>query len=138
MPFNGGSILVREQDPLPPGNMALPPGWSFGDFIELLNSLVFLWPDTSSGPVPYGIRHFERYQCEDPVILRVPTRDAVDQNVDPGPQVCRFNSGSPRCSQGRPSPRGPETFQPLASADFTAGRVVEVVFQEAFNLPSTT
>jgi len=132
-------IWLRDQMPLHAGNMSLPPKWGFADLVELLNERVFFWPGRPNGlPISYGDRHFERYRNDAPVILRIPTADALRANLNLAPEFSRFNSGSPRCSGGRPSPRGPRTFLSNADADFTVRTIVEVTFRGPFQLPPST
>lgn len=131
----GDVVHIRDQAPLHAGNTALSGGWLIEDFIQCLNQKVFFWPGTSRGPIAYGIRHYERYREEAPVILRIPTVSMFAANDGHPPLFCRFNSGSPRCSYGQPSPRSPETFQPAVQAAFGAARVVEVVFDFSAVLP---
>jgi hypothetical protein len=66
---------------------------------------VFFWPGREAGPNDHGRRHYERYRNDDVVLIRVPT-----QRMPEGAEVCFFNSGSPRCVDGRKSPRGSATF----------------------------
>jgi uncharacterized protein DUF7002 len=132
---DGETVLLRDQAPLYLGNMALPNGFSFPDFIESLNSRVFFWPGTSSGPIPHGVRHFNRYANEDPVIIRIPSTSLISENATP-PRFCAYNSGSPRCSNGDKSPRGPNTFVEAAAFTRLASQVVEVTFENAVTIPS--
>ena|SRR5712691_7943752 len=98
-------IVVRDQAPLHEGNLSLPRGYTFEDFIESLNGRIFFWPGSAAGPIPHGIRHFERYEQECPVILRVEFQSLLHANPGAEPLYCRYNSGSPRCSNGKKSPR---------------------------------
>lgn len=131
-------VVLRDQAPLHRGNLVLPAGFSFEDFIESLNGRIFFWPGSEAGPISYGVRHFERYQHELPAILRVPTESLIAANPDVGPQCCRYNSGSPRCNDGKPSPRGPNTFVALCDFTGTPSQVVEVTFGSEIGLPSDT
>ena len=130
-----GEVYVRDQAPLHEGNIALAEGFSYSDLIELINSFVFFWPGDHQGPSAYGRRHFARYRHEGPVILRIRTRDLIDSGA--AVHLCRYNSGAPRCSQGRGSPRGPDTFAPIR--DFAEGvaSIVEVVVPQRLSLPGT-
>ena len=110
-------------------------GWSFGDFVEALNHRVFFWPGAADGPNPYGRRHFGRYLAEGPVLMRVKTWELLRANRDSIPEFCRYNSGSPRYSGGRPSPRGPETFLAASSFRSPPSEVVELVFRNVAALP---
>jgi hypothetical protein len=51
------------------------------------------------------------------------------------PLYCRYNSGSPRCSKGVGSARGPKTFVKSADADYAPCKVVEVTCQNQVTLP---
>ena len=130
-------VSIRDQQPLYAGNISLHGGFSFEDVIQSLNERVFFWPGTEAGPISYGERHFERYVDEQPAILRIATAELLSANPGVDPLFCRFNSGSPRCSNGIGSPRGPNTFVTCGQADFTPNKVVEVTLTEKANLPST-
>lgn len=135
---DGSAVHVRDQAPLHAGNVSLPPGWIFNDLVEMLNHQVFFWPGSESGPIDYGLRHFETYAGEAPAILRIPFRSMVDSNPGNPPRFCRFNSGAPRWSRGRAAPRGPDTFQEAVACDISPGAVVEVTFQDLATLPLDT
>ena len=129
-------VSIRDQRPLHAGNIRFHGGHEFEDVIQLLNERVFFWPGTVDGPIAYGQRHFERYADDQPVILRVSTANLFNANNGASPFYCRYNSGSPRCSKGLGSPRGPDTFVTAASANFTAGKAVEVTFLGQVTLPA--
>jgi hypothetical protein len=135
---DGRTIVLRDQAPLHKGNMRLPRGYSFEDFVESLNRRIFFWPGGGDGPIDYGQRHFHHYAHERPILLRIHFQSLVDSNPSAEPRFCRYNSGSPRCSYGKRSPRGPETF--VAADHFTERpkRVVEVTFASQIVLPSTS
>jgi len=124
----GATITIRDQQPLHEKNCDLQEGWSFADLVEHLNRHVYFWPGTTEKPNPYGRRHFKRYASEDAVALVCETEAVFAVNATPGPCFSRYNSGSPRCSGGRRSPRGVDTFQPHHRCDFTPGSVVECTF----------
>jgi hypothetical protein len=133
----GRKVIVRDQAPLHLGNMKLDDGWSFGDFIAHVNQRVFFWPGGKDGLlIDYGRRHYERYAEEAPVILRINTAELFATNDSVVPEFCRFNSGSPRCSNGKKSPRGANTFVTCDTADFGGGKVVEVTFPGRVTLPN--
>jgi hypothetical protein len=128
-------VWVRDQAPLHRGNLRLPKGYSFEDFIESLNARVFFWPGTAAGPIAYGVRHFERYKDEHPIIIRASFSSVVLVNPGGEPRFCRYNSGSPRCSYGEKSPRGPNTFLHAAQFRATPSEAVEVTFDTDVTLP---
>jgi hypothetical protein len=136
--FEGRTIVIRDQDRLHRGNTGVPSGFTFEDLIESLNRRIFFWPGASAGPISYGRRHFERYEEEHPVILRIDFQSLLSVNHSASPFYCRYNSGSPRCSDGKKSPRGPNTF--VSATDFheTPSKVVEVTFDTEIILPPTT
>lgn len=98
---DGQTLWLRDQKPLHAGNVSFEPGWTFSDLVESLNRLVFFWPGTAAGPNDYGVRHFERYASEGPVLLRAPTAALFGENPHTQPLFCGFNSGSPRYTNGR-------------------------------------
>jgi hypothetical protein len=128
-------IVLRDQAPLHRGNMGLPEGFAFEDFVKCLNSRVFFWPGTLAGPISYGIRHFERYRAEQPAICRVRIQSLLASNPGLQPLFCRYNSGSPRCSYGEKSPRGPNTFLEAAQFLGKSSQVVEVTFAKEILVP---
>lgn len=132
---DGSVIIIRDQAPLHPGNTAPQRGWGFAEVVEALNERVFFWPGKAAGPNDYGTRHFERYLDENPVIIRATTAALFECDGNVAPEFCKYNSGSPRCNNGRPSPRGPETFVTADNAPFRASEVVEVTFPRRVVLP---
>jgi hypothetical protein len=135
---DGMEIMLRDQGPLHKGSMQLSRGDTFEGFVEILNDRVFFWPGHKSGPISYGIRHFEAYKDEQPAILRVRMEDLLNANPNVTPLFCRFNSGSPRCSYGKKSPRGRNTFVTAPNFGESPGRVVEVTFPAPVVLPPAT
>lgn len=132
----GGEVVhLRDQDPLYQGNIKFDEGWDFRRFIRLLNGHVFFWPGKDGGPNDYGNRHYLRYQSEGPAIIRMKVADLVSANPTQPPRFCRYNSGSPRCSNGLKSPRGAETFVSSATANFSAAKAVEIVVPGHVVLP---
>ncbi|MGH9346283.1 MAG: DUF7002 family protein [Vicinamibacterales bacterium] len=132
----GSDIWLRDQAPLHQRNLVLSSGWEFADLVEVLNRHVFFWPGTESGPNDYGLRHFSRYALERPVLIRVRTSELLDANSESSVELCRYNSGSPRYSGGRASPRGPDTFVSAASFNGPPSKVVELVFRDSAMLPA--
>lgn len=133
--LDGCAVVIRDQKPLHAANIDLLGGWTMADLLAALAERVFFWPGTSQGPIDYGERHFQRYQREGAAMLRIDTASLFEAAGDAQPQFCRFNSGSPRCSRGRHSPRGPGTFVAADEADFRPSQVVEVTFRRRAILP---
>jgi hypothetical protein len=140
VPVNIGDsvIWIRDQGPLHRGNARFPNSYTFEDLIESLNRRIFFWPGTAARPISYGIRHFERYEEEKPVILRIHFDTLLQTNPAAIPRYCGYNSGSPRCSNGEKSPRGPDTFRLAKDFDGTPSKVVEVTFDSEIRLPVNT
>jgi hypothetical protein len=134
----GEQVVLRDQAPLHAKNMRLEDGWTFERFIAHLNQRVFFWPGREDGPNDYGWRHFARYESEKPVVVRVRFADLVESNPQVAPLFAKFNSGSPRWSNGEPPYRGSRTFVPAETAPFSASDVVEVTFQGHVFLPADT
>lgn len=132
---DGQTVWLRDQKPLHAGNVAFEGGWTFSDLVESLNRLVFFWPGTAARPNGYGVRHFERYSSEWPLLLRVPTAALFGSNPRSQPLFCGYLSGSPRYTGGRASPRGPSTFLPADQFPLGYGRVVELTFPAPVQLP---
>jgi hypothetical protein len=135
---HGREIVLRDQRPLHKGNAKLSRGLTFEGLVETLNRRVFFWPGNDSGPIGYGVRHFQHYEHEHPIILRVEFESLLRANPSANPLFCHYNSGSPRCSYGKKSPRGTTTF--VSAADFggTPSQVVEVTFENEIILPPNT
>ncbi|CAG1010985.1 hypothetical protein PHYC_03975 [Phycisphaerales bacterium] len=134
--IGGQTVVVRDQAPLHAGNIAFQDGFALEDLVEMLNLLVYFWPGAEDGPIIYGSRHFQRYQDEDAVVLKIPLLSLREANPLLCPQFSSCNSGSPRCNPVRgKAPRGPRTFLPASSFEGTASDVVEVVFAQAVLLP---
>ena len=133
--IEGETVHVRDQAPFHQGNVAFDGGWTLADFIQDLNSHVFFWPGTADRAIDYAHRHFARYADEQPIVLRLRLAAVVRRNPGLEPLFCKFNSGSPRCSYGNKSPRGPDTFASCGNAQFSRGQVVEVTFRGALALP---
>ncbi len=128
-----GSTLLRDQRPLIEGAIAFEDGWDMARFVQHVNQHVLFWPGRHSGPIDSGMNHFERYRSESPVLIRFPTASLQQVNL----KFSRYNSGAPRCSGGKYSPRGSKTYLPAVDFMGSASEVVEVVVNEACALPAT-
>jgi hypothetical protein len=133
--FETVTVNIRDQQPLYSANVRFEGGWSFEDVIQAINEMVYFWPGKEDGPIAYGRRHFERYASERPSVIRVSTADLYRENAGVYPFYCRYNSGSPRCSNGLGSPRGPNTFVRSTATDYAPSKVVEVTYLAEVKLP---
>jgi hypothetical protein len=133
--INGSGVSLRDQKPLLSGNIELTGGFTFEDFVEALNARVFFWPGTDEGPIRSGENHFARYEIERPAMLRCRFQSLLSASLAAEPLYCMYNSGAPRCVNGRKSPRGPNTF--LKACDFprSPSKVVEVTFIGEVEIP---
>jgi hypothetical protein len=104
----------------------------------MLNARVFFWPGGRVGPIDYGVRHFNRYASSKPAVIRVAFGDVLRANSGATPELCAYNSGAPRCSGGRKSPRGAETFVTAARFPRSPAEVREVTFVGSVALPEST
>jgi hypothetical protein len=134
------TVRLQGQAPLHAGNIAFEDNWALDDLIECLNGFVFFWPGTELGPCRYGRNHFDSSSWDEtPVaLLKVRTANVFQFESSNRPHFCRFNSGAPRCVNGRKSPRGRSTFLPPSEFVGTPARVSEVVFRGSLFLPHDT
>ena len=132
---NRGRVTLRDQAPLAFGNVDLSPNFFREDLLNLLNGNVYFWPGANSiTPVTMGRNHFRKYRNTASSVMIFRTEDLLRMN---GPaRFCRYNSGAPRCSGGRKSPRGPETFQTAEFYTGTAATVKEVTWVDSVQLPA--
>jgi hypothetical protein len=135
---DGERVYLRDQAPLFEKNIEFTDGCTLPQLVEHLNRRVYFWPGTESGPIDYGRRHFERYRTEQPAIIRMPFSSIAVANSNRVPLFCPYNSGSPRYSGGRASPRGPRTFVSAKSFPNGPAQVVEVTFEGSVKLPIGT
>ena len=133
VPGNGCTTQLRDQRPLIEGAIQFEEGWDLARFVQYVNEHVFFWPGRLFGPIGPGLNHFERYRAESPAILRFPTAALRDAEL----RFSRYNSGAPRCSGGKYSPRGRRTYLPASEFTGTTSEVVEVVAIGVCKLPSS-
>lgn len=137
--ISGEYIEVRDHRPLVPGSLALPAGYSINDFVDELNSRVFLWAGTELGPVRSGRNHIARYAAEGKIyVLRVPLTRLLQANPSRSMEVTFCNSGAARHNQGQPAERSSVTFVPLSAALKGPAEVVELTFRNQVALPIET
>lgn len=129
----GGAVYLCDQAGLRKGHIEFQAGWTFEDLLRALSQRVFFWVGREVGPREHGVRHFDRYRASH-IVMRVPTSDLLRSAHF---ELCQFNSGSPRTSEGRKSPRGPSTFLPSDRFDLPASHAVEVTLIGSVHLPAS-
>jgi hypothetical protein len=127
------SVWIRDQRPLNAAlDKCLTHGWTRAQYIQLLNSRVFFWPNLKRLKV-----HFGRYENEKPIIFKIALKEALQLN--PNAELCHLNSGATRplgMLGGKAPERGPNTFLPVETYDKGIQKLAEVTFPNSFNLPN--
>jgi hypothetical protein len=118
--------------------LVLTGGWSRRDLVAALNSRVFFWPGSQTGPNKYGRHLFGAYDPSKQTVLRVSFCDLIEANRRAPPYFCLFNSGAPRTVAGRKSPRGPDTFLTADAWPASPSKVAEISFLDSVSLPEAT
>jgi hypothetical protein len=136
---SGNPFQIRDHKPLILANIELLDSCSLNDFINELNSRVFLWAGTEAGPCTSGKNHIRKYQDEgDVFIFRTPTRRLLELNSVENLEITFCNSGSARQHAGIRAKRGHSTFMALENATQRPGDVVEITFRRSALLPAET
>jgi hypothetical protein len=132
-------VELRDQLPLRPGQVCLTGGWTWEDLIAAINARIFFWPGNQDGLHRYGRNFIDAYSSrgQRPTTLRIGFWDLVQANPGTVPYFCKFNSGAPRTSKGRKSPRGPDTFQTAEEWSRLPSDVAEVSFVDKVALPQS-
>jgi hypothetical protein len=136
--IDGVPVLIRDQMPLNPANIAFEAGWALGDLVEYVNRRSFFWPGGPGGPIDYGSSHFSRYADEQLTVLRMRLRSLLAANPGRQAQFSKYNSGAARQNQGKRIPRGPKTFIDAGRFPGTPGDVKEIAFASEVALPNDT
>ena len=137
--INGLTIQIRDHKPLIFANIELDESCSMSEFIQELNSRVFMWAGTEIGPCKSGRNHIRKYQDEGSVfILRAPTRTLIELNDIDSLEITYCNSGSARRNNGQRVKRGRSTFMRLDQATRQPGEIVEITFLNSARLPRET
>jgi hypothetical protein len=133
-----GTVEIRDNRPLRLGSLELEPDVTVEEFLQEINSRVFLWPGNEKGPIGTGCAHFERYHGEGDVrVIRAPLKDLLRVNPDRALSVTYCNSGSARHHSGRKVLRGRSTFQPVEHATRPMSEVKELTFVGSVRLPKS-
>jgi|SRR6267378_755900 len=129
----GHRVMIRDQRPLSEKALrkCLDEGLMPEDYYELLNRRVFFWPTLSRLQ-----RHFDRYQSEEPILLRFSTQEMLRLNANA--EFSRINSGATRANShlgGIPPRRGRGTFSSAEQYPRAISSVAEVTFLDECTLP---
>ena len=136
---NGALVQIRDHKPLISANIEFNEPYSLNDFVQELNSRVFMWAGTEVGPCKSGRNHIQKYKDEGSVfILRAPTYKLVECNETENLEITFCNSGSARQNNGQRAKRGRHTFMRLAQATRQPGEIVEITFLGVAMLPLET
>lgn len=136
--IDNDTVILRNQSPLHEANVELVGGWGFADLIGYLNAHVYFWPGDTIGPTGLGRAFLDRHATSSLAILRTRTVNLLAANRSQPALFSKYNSGAPRHSRGRPSPRGPDTFVRASQFAHTPSRAQEVAFHGVVALPQST
>lgn len=132
------SVVIRSQQPLDPTCLELDGGWTLSRYVQALNSRVFFWPGTETGPVEDGARMVERQKGMGAAILRVPTLSLFRLNRHLPPSFSPHNTGAAWCEEGGKSRRGDNSFLLCDQFEGSGVSVAEVSFEGTIELPPDT
>ena len=119
-------IVLNDQKPLQAGHVELSGFNEWGDFVEFLNRHVFFWTNNKSK------NGFEK-KYNNYILLTCDLPDLKETTSPKNILFSQYNSGAPRTSKGKKSPRSPDMFK-----CFQGTRAVEIVFKDSVYLPKTT
>ena len=114
-----GLAVLRDQHPLTETQLApaLTDGMTVADWLRLLNSHVFFFPNET------GLRTlYSAYRPEPAVVIKVRTRSLVRVH-EARVRLAGINTGN---TSRRPAPRGADTFLPIRRYDHRKRAVQEV------------
>lgn len=132
--IEGREVKIRDQRPISEKALekCLEGGLQPADYYELLNNRVFLWPTLER----LG-RHYDRYESEEPVVLRLSTREILALN--PNAEFSRLNSGATRANShlgGIAPRRGLKTFQTAEDCNYGISAIAEITIPRRCELPA--
>jgi hypothetical protein len=134
----GQHVLIRNQCPLDPDSLDLGPTGTLAGYVACLNSHVYVWPGTASGPIDDGVRMVENSSCVRSIIVKVPTRSLFHANRTVSAYVSTCNTGVAWTERGIKSRRGPEVFQPIMEFSEDPLRIREICFAGNVSLSGDT
>lgn len=133
--MQGERILLRNQIPLDPASIDLGTTATLQDYVACLNSYVFFWPGTCSGPIQGGLRLFERNGGQRSMVIRTETRSLIDANPTAPIYVTTCNSGATWIEGGNRVCRSPEIFRRLDRSAEVVANIHEICFRASVHLP---
>jgi hypothetical protein len=133
--FQNQEILVRNQAPLDPDHIEFGSAETFEEYVACLNTHVFFWPGTASGPTLDGVRMFQRTVGVKSAMIRVPTYSLFEANEGSIVHVSTCNTGASWVHEGKKSQRGIGVFQRAESFADPPERIEEIMFRGSVNLP---
>jgi hypothetical protein len=133
--LDGSMVMIRDQKPISIKALrrTLLDDWTAEQFLEHLNRRVFFWPSVDRLEI-----HYNKYQHENPKIIRVDSAQLIELNVE-RLKFCHLNSGATRCHPKwkGPPPRGANTFLSIEDVEYGPKGVAEVTFEDFVELPET-
>jgi hypothetical protein len=127
-------VSIRNQCPLDPDSLDLGPICTLSEYIECLNSHVYFWPGTASGPIDDGVRMCEKSSCGRSIILKVPTQSLFNANRKTSVRVSTCNTGVAWRDGEVKSRRNPDVFEPIADFSEDPRRICEISFSSNMHL----
>lgn len=115
--------ILRDQKPLQAGHIDFAPDFTMANLVALINAHVFFWHRF----IPTFANKYR-----DNALICCDLADVKKRNSGKAALCCQYNSGAPRTSHGKKSPRGPNTFESL---DDVWRSCKEVVFYGKVRLP---
>ena len=133
--FQSQEILVRNQAPLDPDHIDLGSAETFEEYVAYLNSHVFFWPGTASGPTLDGVRMLRQTAEVNSAMIRIPSRSLLEANEGSIVHLSTCNTGASWVIEGKKSQRGIGVFQRAESFSEPLERIEEISFRGSVNLP---
>jgi hypothetical protein len=133
--FQNHETLVRNQAPLDPNHIDLDSGETFEEYVACLNTHVFFWPGTASGPTHDGVRMFRRTAGVKSAMIRVPIHSLLEANESSIVHLSTCNTGASWVREGKKSQRGIGVFQRAESFAEPPEKIEEIMFRGSVNLP---
>lgn len=131
-------MLVRNQTPLDPDSIDVGFTETLESYVACLNTHVFFWPGTASGPTHDGLRMFQRTAGVKSAMIRVLSRSLLQANEGSLVHLSTCNTGAAWVVEGKKSQRGLGVFQRAECFAEPPERIEEISFRSSVNLPEDT